>query len=170
MKFSMKLLPPLAAELNPSFGLEDQAPTEIRELLFVGCGLLDQNQYQFVVSGFDVTPWPTDVRYDLHLVLEQLPTTLSRVRRGQAATLDFFGQGLERIVDLAPLPDSMYELRCRSGMSWHPTFDKETRRGEDIVDDMEQLSEAFADGLRKVSPELRHSQALVDWIALTAAK
>lgn len=74
---------------------------------------------EFVVSGFGQERWPTDVRTDLLVFLEQLPHAVASVRSGLPFDIDFYEQGLERRLSFSPTEHD-YVASCSSYGDWRP--------------------------------------------------
>ena len=52
----------------------------------------------FTVSGFGQECWPVDVEVDLLVCMEQLPRLIKMLSQGLRHELDFYEQGLERLL------------------------------------------------------------------------
>lgn len=81
--------------------------------------LADTSSAEFIVSGFGQERWPVDVRVDLSVFLEQLPNAVAAVGSGASFSLDFYEQGIERVVHFEPDGDR-YAGRCESQTEWKP--------------------------------------------------
>lgn len=75
------------------------------------CEILDRLGARFVVRICSDQLWPVTVRTDMLVVLEQITDVLALVSRDQTATLDFYEQGIERVVKFVPKGD-IVEITC----------------------------------------------------------
>jgi len=78
-----------------------------------------EHQGDFFVSGFGQDRWSLDIGTDLCVFLEQLPDALRAINNGKAAEIDFYEQGIERLIIFSPV-DDYYVARCVSGTDWQP--------------------------------------------------
>ena len=95
------------------------------------CELIaDMGAATYRVEGFGLA-WPVDVRTDLPTTLEQLPDLL-RLTSGDLGRLEFYEQGLERVVALRVVGDRVHmtcltlvgeELLGEGDASWQPFRD-----------------------------------------------
>ena len=91
---------------------------DVRAILADFCDAAE-GRAQFIVRGFGQDRWPVDVRTDLLVFLEQLPTALRAVKAGLATKIDFYEQGIERFIELVPAGGS-YQATCVSYSRWQP--------------------------------------------------
>lgn len=93
---------------------------DVRSILSDICeALADTSSADFIVTGFGQERWPVDVRTDLPVFLEQLPKALTSVELGSSFSLDFYEQGIERIIHFECTGDE-YSARCESQTDWKP--------------------------------------------------
>ncbi|MEU8787417.1 hypothetical protein [Streptomyces sp. NPDC048637] len=121
MEFQVTITPPsrrydLAADIDPSLDYES--------LIMEACEILAETDSEFHVAGFGQHEWPVSVSYDLSTFMEQLPQAIASLRTGSTAEIDFYGQGLERVVSLSPRGEEV-AIRCTSRTGWQPTLEIE---------------------------------------------
>src|SRR5438270_139453 len=98
----------------------DEELDDVRSILTnIGRALADSGAADFTVSGFGQTRWPLDLGTDLPVFLEQLPAAISAVGAGTAFSLDFYEQGVERVIHFSPWRD-LYSAKCESYAQWVP--------------------------------------------------
>ena len=107
----------------------------------------------FRVGGFGDSEWYVDVGYDLATVVEQLPGVFAALREGSAAKIDFYAQGMERVVTISPHGPSA-DLRCASRTSWIPDPDRGSATFADVVSMLGKLRDDFLAGLEAVGVEV----------------
>jgi hypothetical protein len=126
----------------------------VTSLLCDACELLDETrQAQFVVSGFGQDPWPVDVHTDLPVVVEQIPTVLEALSRGEPAVLGFYEQGIGRILSIAPQGVDV-TIECSSTTNWRPTPESIRMPTHELVTLLEQFLDGFVDLVRQRCPDL----------------
>lgn len=108
----------------------DPHEDDVRSILIDICQALG-SESEFVVSGFGQERWPVDVKTDLSVFLEQLPSALRAVSEGVMADIDFYEQGIERSITLEPRGHS-YLAICRSRTNWKPDPAVEQLPGEEL--------------------------------------
>jgi hypothetical protein len=85
--------------------------------------LARQDVVVFEACGFGEQRWPVDVGVDLAVVAQQIPDILHGLLDRRAVDLDFYEQGLQRLVTFEPVDQDNVHVACRSGTSWTPTPD-----------------------------------------------
>lgn len=75
----------------------------------------------FQVGGFGLDDWQTDVWMDLAVVMEQFPLFLTSLQAGKNSVLDFYEQGLQRILYFV-VRDLKITIECRSYSERDPVF------------------------------------------------
>jgi hypothetical protein len=159
MTFAMELRCPAdMTKIESEVGPAD----DLVSLAMDGCSLLAEAECQFIVSGFGDDRWPVDVAYDLSVVMEQLPDVLAELRAGRATPLDFYGQGVERVIDMSPDGPTV-TLACRSGTDWVPQPTSLQMPLADLEQTLVRLASSFAGALNIASPGLAASEPLPAW-------
>ncbi|MBO3751173.1 hypothetical protein J5X84_34300 [Streptosporangiaceae bacterium NEAU-GS5] len=161
MGFSMRLLTPehLGAEFNVDSSEEID---DFQSLVMHACGLLGRTDCRFLVSGFGQDEWPVTVDYDLSAVMEQLPAMVAELRADKPAVLDFYAQGIQRMLEIAPQNDR-FEIRCRSGTAWNPHPECELMERSAFWDMLTKLAAQFAVALQHAAPALGTRTPFPDW-------
>jgi hypothetical protein len=163
MSFLMRLVEP--AHHSPVMeGAE--SPEDFESLIMIGSALLADSGYEFLVSGFGQQRWPVDVGYDLSTVVEQLPDVLTSILASEIAELDFYGQGIERVVEFSRTGDVM-ELRCQSRTGWTPDPEVETLDVTQLEEMMVGLAHDFSNAIARLAPRLAAIEPLPSWQAGT---
>jgi hypothetical protein len=99
----------------------------------------------FEVSGFGQLKWPVDVGVDLAVVAEQIPDVLEGLACRRAVDLDFYEQGIQRLVSFEPADHDELSVSCRSGTAWAPTPDEYLASRRDVIETFVTFGKTFAD-------------------------
>ncbi|MFE5024829.1 hypothetical protein ACFRAO_16200 [Streptomyces sp. NPDC056656] len=159
MEFRMAVVPPSShTTLTPDFELDE----DFESLVMDACQLLSQSDCSFRVSGFGQDSWPVDVSYDLSSVIEQLPDALASLRRRESAQIDFYGQGVERVVAFAP-DEGMVAIQCTTRTGWVPSPDTESVSQSEAEALLVALARDFKLALEHACPEVAALSPFVDW-------
>lgn len=161
----IELVVPCAVALAKSAGDYDESLDNITSILSDVCDALeDQGKSQLIVSGFGQQRWPVDVRTDLSVLLEQLPDLIESVSSGAPAELDFYEQGIERLLLFTPVAES-YDVLCQSRrVGWNPDPSVERINRADLATMLRAVQDGFMSLLRNSSPELAVHLWVVSWL------
>jgi hypothetical protein len=140
----------------------DPDDDDVRSILIDVCRAIG-NRSEFVVSGFGQARWPLDVQTDLPVFLEQLPFALRAVNEGMAAEIDFYEQGIERSIALAPA-DGGYVAKCASRTGWQPSPAVEELDRDELVEMLLMTRERFMRAFKDMAPELAEHQWIRQWL------
>lgn len=157
MSFSFKIVSPASETSSPCSG------DDLVSFAIDGAALLERCGFEFAVSGFGDPRWPTDVGYDLSVLLSQIPDVLSSIRAGRPITLEFAGQGVERNVDLTPEGSDLV-LRCRSGTIWEPDPIEERLDRSTFEARLVELAEEFVQAVAHHNPRLAESDGALELV------
>ncbi|TGB00992.1 hypothetical protein [Streptomyces sp. MZ04] len=159
MDFQMHVTPP-SGQWNLTPGFE---PSEDYDSLVMDCcGLLSQTDSRFHVNGFGQSDWPVDVAYDLSAVMEQLPEAVAALRKGENTEIDFYGQGIERLIEFSP-QGTQVAVRCTSRLDWTPRPDVEFALRDDVERLLSGLAHSFKVALDRTSPEMAALEPFSSW-------
>lgn len=142
--------------IAPLPGTHDYVPDldGITSLLSDACeSLEDTGQIRFEVIGFGEERWPVDVGTDLAIVIEQIPAVLDALARGESATLGFYEQGVERVLDMMPHGGEV-TVYCGSMLAWQPEPNTIHMPIDELQAMLQQFLESFADLVRQRRPDL----------------
>ncbi|UFR05261.1 hypothetical protein KBP30_30675 [Streptomyces sp. Go40/10] len=145
---------PVAHDLGPS---EDYA-----SLVMDACELLAETDCRFRVSGFGQDAWPVDVSYDLSSVIEQLPQVRTALGRRDRARIDFYGQGVERVVGFVPAGEQV-TLTCTTRTDWIPDPATGTASLADVEDMLAALAHDFRRALDRACPDVAAREPFAQW-------
>jgi hypothetical protein len=141
---------------------------DVRAILADVCECAE-GQVEFGVSGFGQDPWPVDVRIDLTVLMEQLPSALHAVKSGMEADLFFYEQGVQRQILLAPAGDDAYLATCISYSSdpfrWDPDPAEEQLDRASLERMLTAVQNNFMGLLRRISPEMAEHEWVRSWLA-----
>jgi hypothetical protein len=140
----------------------DPNDDDIRSILMDVCRAIAA-QSEFVVSGFGQERWPVDVETDLPVFLKQLPSALHAVQDGVTTEIDFYEQGIERVIALEPA-DGKYLATCTSQTRWQPIPTVEEIPGEELEEMLLTAREAFMRTLAAAAPELHSHPWVLQWL------
>jgi hypothetical protein len=135
---------------------------DVRAILFDVCQFINQTGY-FRISGFGQANWPVTLDTDLPVFLEQLPTVLREISLGKSTEIDFYEQGVERIIILDPV-EEFYELSCTSQTNWQPNPKVERISHIDLKQMMSNILENFLNLVRIIAPELAQHPWMQGWL------
>jgi hypothetical protein len=159
VNFQMSVTPPTSnVELNPEFELDE----DFESLVMDTCQMLSQTDCQFRVSGFGQDPWPVDVSYDLSSAIENLPEALEALKHGECAQIDFYGQGIERLVTFTPHGDRVV-IKCTSNTTWTPDPSAEEVALGEAQDLLLTLARDFKAAVERVCPQVAALDAFAAW-------
>lgn len=147
--------------LERAKGVDKQA-LSLLDIAIDGCEALSDAGCTFIVEGFGTGRWPVDVWYDLSTIVGQLPDACFAVQNGVPAEIDFFGQGLERSIQIEPVGKSI-ELHCDSRIEWQPDPSTIILPAEDFERMLIDLAKDFANALEIVRPGLASSDPMPAW-------
>ncbi|WP_043680804.1 hypothetical protein [Streptomyces xylophagus] len=155
----MSLIPPSReTPLTPDFELDE----DYESLVMDTCQLLAETDCRFHVAGFGQDPWPVDISYDLSSVMEQLPEAIASLGDGKPAQIDFYGQGVERLVTFAP-HDGQVVITCTTETDWTPDPGTETVSSEEAKAALAALAHDFRRALDLVCPDISAVQPFTLW-------
>lgn len=140
----------------------DPDEDDVRSILIDVCRAIG-GRGEFVVSGFGQARWPLDVQTDLPVFLEQLPSVLRAVNEGVAAEIDFYEQGLERSIVLAPAKGG-YIAKCVSRTGWQPSPAVEELGRDELEEMLLMTREGFMRAFTGMAPELARHQWIRQWL------
>lgn len=139
----------------------DPEEDDVRSILMDVCRILE-HKGRFVVSGFGQARWPVDVGTDLPVLLEQLPDALRAVVDGAGAVIDFYEQGVERVIALTP-SNGRYEASCSSQTNWQPNPAIEYIERENLESMLVAVRDEFMRAFTEVAPELLQHPWVRNW-------
>jgi|SRR6218665_2143696 len=149
---------------NPSFEYDDELD-DVRSILSDVCeALADTSAAEFVVSGWGEERWPVDVRTDLAVFLEQLPDALAAVDSGSSFVIDFYEQGVERVVRFDPQGE-IYLGRCESQTDWTPAPAVEMIGMLELKKMFSEVREDLMRFLSRVAPRAAAHPWMREWAA-----
>jgi hypothetical protein len=126
--------------------------------------LHEEGSVRFLVSGFGQERWPVDVYTDLPVAIEQVPAVLKAIRSGVSTTLEFYEQGVERILTIAPSGAAEVIVECLSGTSWQPQPREITMKRQDLLALLGAFLEEFVERARRRCPDLVDHPWFRAWI------
>lgn len=110
--FELKLTVPSVLPRNESGQLQyDPELDDLGSVLRDMCESLENAGVGFSVRVCSDIYWPVTVRTDLLVVIEQLGDVFDLLARGQVGKLEFYEQGVERVILLAPHGDKFF-VQC----------------------------------------------------------
>jgi hypothetical protein len=137
----------LTPERAPSF---DPNLDNVISLFHEVCGQWAASGAVAFHAGVLHEDWPVDVRTDLPVILDQLPSAVSTLLRGGAGSLEFFEQGVSRMIRWGIAEGGRVDVECVD--IGHTASPKDTVRGEmDAGTLLDMLGQVRADFLRLVA-------------------
>ncbi|AKJ08600.1 hypothetical protein ABB07_00605 [Streptomyces incarnatus] len=135
---------------------------DYESLVMDACELLGETDCCFHVAGFGQDPWPVDVSYDLSAVIEQLPQVRTSLRRMERAQIDFYGQGVERVVTFGPAGERI-TMTCTTQTDWIPAPAIETAPLSDVEGMLAGLAHDFRRALDRACPDIAAREPFAQW-------
>jgi hypothetical protein len=136
---------------------------DVRSILSDICeALADTSSADFIVSGFGQERWPVDVRTDFPVFLEQLPKALTSVELGSSFSLDFYEQGIERVMHFERTGEE-YSARCESQIEWKPQPAIETINRLELRKMLSDVRENLMQFLSLHAPRVAAHPWMRDW-------
>jgi hypothetical protein len=124
----------------------------------------DTEKIQFIVSGFGDRQWPVDCRFDLPVIIEQLPEIISKIKNNDFNfILDFYEQGIEREINFEGDKDSV-SLECISRNSWIPEPSKIVMEKGEVNKIFNMLYEDFLSYSKILCNDLANHYLLKEWM------
>ncbi|MFD8871116.1 hypothetical protein ACFV1F_43435 [Streptomyces sp. NPDC059590] len=159
VNFRLSVTPPTSDfALTPEFELDE----DFESLVMDACQILSRTDCQFHVSGFGQDPWPVDVSYDLSSAIENLPEAIEALKLGESAQIDFYGQGIERLVTFTPQGETVV-IKCTSNTAWTPDPDTEEISLGEARNLLLTLARDFKAALERVCPQVAALDAFAAW-------
>ncbi len=120
---------------------------------------------RFEVAGFGQAVWPVDVAVDLAVVVEQIPSVLRGLLQKREVNLDFYEQGIQRLLTCAAVDDEHGRVSCRSGLSgWTPVPDEYVLERRDAPVMLKTLGESFVNVADRACPGPTSNRAFRAWL------
>ncbi|WP_146075028.1 hypothetical protein [Streptomyces sp. Ru73] len=159
MQFRMSVTPPSTQTvLTTDFSFDE----DFDSLVMDTCQLLSRTDCEFQVSGLGQDRWPVDVSCDLSSVIEQLPEALTALREREPAQIDFYGQGIERLVTFTPRAESVV-VSCTTNNGDSPDVTTETVPHREAEELLANLAREFKAALERACPEVAALPPFADW-------
>ena len=140
----------------------DPALDDIRSMLHDVCDGL-AGQATFSVSACGETSWPVSVRTDLCVLLEQLPEALGAARRGKDFDIDFYEQGIERMLEVRA-DGAGYRVRYSSMSRPVDHLEEETVSADAVAQMLADVLDRFVSACRTAAPHIAASDWFDDWL------
>ncbi|WP_208031546.1 hypothetical protein [Streptomyces cyanogenus] len=135
---------------------------DYESLVMDACELLAETDCRFHVSGFGQDAWPVDISYDLSSVIEQLPQARTALGRKERALIDFYGQGVERVISFHPVGEQV-TMTCTTRTDWIPDPATETASLPDVEDMLAALAHDFRRALDRACPDIAAREPFAQW-------
>jgi len=128
--------------------------------------LEESSSAEFSVSGFDEN-WPVDVRTDFCTFLEGLPTAIAAIKSAAPFTIEFYEQGVERIIHFKP-EGKNYTAHCTHMWGGKLTPVVETIDSSELLKMLCGIRDDLMNYLEKEAPRIATHPWLVDFFRETA--
>jgi hypothetical protein len=103
MTFELKLNVPTALMRTETGQFQyDPEVDDVGSVLCDICEALETSGVSFLVRVCSNAAWPVTVSTDLLVAIEQIGDTLADLAQGQIGRLDFYEQGIERVISFTP--------------------------------------------------------------------
>lgn len=136
---------------------------DVRSLLVDVCRSVEHSSGRFVVSGFGQENWPVDIGTDLSVFLEQIPDALGAIESGVETEIDFYEQGIERVITFTPC-ENTYHASCASRTNWQPDPEVEKIESAHLKQMLIDVRNEFLRMVRMVAPELCEHEWIKEWL------
>ncbi|PUA36648.1 hypothetical protein C8Z91_25045 [Paenibacillus elgii] len=131
------------------------------------CKYLHQTgDIDFIVSGFGSERWPVDCKFDLPLIIRELPEIIQNLNINEYNfCLGFYEQGVMREIIFSDGDDGKLQLECKSLMhGWSPSPSCIIMEKSTVKKMIEELFGNFIAYSQMVCPELMSEKLFKDWI------
>jgi hypothetical protein len=132
------------------------------------CEYLHQTgKIDFIVSGFGSERWPVDCKFDLPLIIEELPGIIQNFNNNNFNfCLGFYEQSLMREITFSEEYGNLH-LACKSlTQGWSPSPSCIIMEKLSVKKMFEGLFGDFISCSQKICPELLDEKLFRDWISL----
>jgi len=132
------------------------------------CGYLHQTgEIDFIVTGFGSERWPVDCKFDLPLIIEELPEIIQKFNKNECSfCLGFYEQNVMREINFSEKEGSLH-LACKSiAHGWSPSPSNLIMEKLSMKKMLEGLFRDFIFCSQKICPELLDEKLFRDWISL----
>jgi hypothetical protein len=137
---------------------------DVRCVISDACEVLAASEGgEFRVRAFSDDAWPTDIATDLPTVLEQLPAVMAGLRDGRAFELDFYEQGLERVLHFEPSGQTVAVTWSSRQPAWSPSVSRIEVGRDQLVSMFAGLADQFCRCLQSACPDLAKNPWLRQW-------
>lgn len=138
----------------------------IIDVMSAACRCLSNSgRVTFDVGGFGQPKWPVDVAVDLAVVAEQVPRVLLGLMcRDRNVELDFYEQGIQRLLSFEPVEDDRIRVTCRSGSDgWTPDPDEYVSSVSDLVRMLNDFARKFEKIVSELCPSIAYNASFREW-------
>lgn len=169
--FNMKLESQLQLDKiwckNNDYREYDELLDDGRAIISDICEIMaEHTEIHFVVCGFGDDKWPVDCRFDLSVVIEQLPAIIRMLKIGDYNfSLDFYEQGIEREIEFID-SGAFVTLTCCSRTSWIPKPSKMKMEKEDVSTIFYDLYKKFFSFSQVLCNELASNRLFLEWMKI----
>ena len=164
-EFGWKLLPPEELAEVPSWTdfVSDSVDWEddYSSQVILGCDYLELCGYALAIHGFGRAAWPVTVGYDLSTILEDMPSHLSSMERGEPVKIDMYAPGTEVEIDAAPTGENVV-LKCTAAL-WDPEPETIAIPRLDFTRMIQHMLADFSAALRNVGSPLADVEPFLGW-------
>jgi hypothetical protein len=150
-----------AAEARLTPRSYDPELDDVRSMLSEVCEAID-GRVGFSVSGFGQDIWPVDVETDLPVFLESLPGAIRAVKVREDFVIDFYEQGLQRLINFEFCKD-VYIASCSASGGWECSPDREKIMPHLLEDMLEKFMDKFVEIVRKFAPSVSGHPWFLEW-------
>lgn len=124
--------------------------------------LSEKNLVEFSITGFDLN-WPVDVRFDLPIVIAQIPHAIAALENQADTNLQLYEQGIERELSFK-ITDLTVEIECKSLTGDLLTNAKEHINRVEVLAMLKDFLERFLRLSYNMCPEITSHMIFVDWL------
>ncbi|WP_155989112.1 hypothetical protein [Nocardiopsis sp. CNT312] len=97
------------------------------------------------------------------MVIEQLPDVMERFKRGEDFEIEFYGQGIERVVEFTFIGGDV-EVGCLPAIESTPNSFSEIVHASEVSEILNGIARDFAESLLRVSPNLVSIEPFSCWL------
>ncbi|MFE0098839.1 hypothetical protein [Streptomyces sp. NPDC059009] len=155
--------------VKPTRGLPDGfVPDELEDtqdyeyLAMYACSLLAETDCAFHLGGFGQDDWAFNVESDMSSFVEELPTLIAGMERGQVVEVPLYTQGIERNLVFTPVGERV-SIRCESSTDWIPSPEEEEMTRDQLMSMMRDLARDFSEALAMVAPQVAQLSLFPKW-------
>lgn len=133
-------------------------------LISIGDYLEEIEGCSLSIGGFGQDCWPVTVEPELSILMAQIPNALSSIERNEYFEIDFYEQGVERVLKFYPAINA-YQIVCESRGHWIPEPNSIEYDKFALKNIFSELLEDFLLHIKYVKNDPKLARLLEEWVS-----